>query len=410
MSDEVMTSPIGTITTSQPYQIKSSKFVYFLLIAVFLLLPLYIFESGGLQFVDVPILFIMLYVLLTIRRTELQMISLPLISFSVFVFWAICLNLGYYLSDLDPTYIRAAFHIFYVFILFFTFSVLFFRLLDADDARPYIYTGILFSAIVPLLFSKGHIEAGLMVRQTFSFNNPNQLALFSLLIPALTLVLNDFFKDVDKSRKEKIIIISTSALVFILSHYYMILSASRGGIVSLLLLDMIALWKMKKKLLLVVPVVVLVAFMISNYEGLSQLDLSETKFFKRFANYDLNAKLAERTKRVPEINDIGMIIGKGKSKSEYTVVRGKEIEVHNTIVDIIFSYGLIGLSLFSIFSVLLLREIFPVKYHLAVLLTFLPMHISHNLIRFRMGWILLALIYSISLIRGNSPKVVFEQR
>ena len=343
---------------------------------------------------DAPILLAMIYILLTLYDHEIQLLSLILIAFSAFVSWAIGVNIYYYMDSYNPFYIKASLQLSYVMMLFLIFTILFFRILN-KNVIPYMYTALLLAIITPL-FIKGKTEAGFMARQALSFNNPNQIALYALSIMAITLVLNNYFTFL--SRREKILSLFVYTVVFILGHYFIVLSASRGGLISLVLIDMIAIWKTKKKSLFAVLMpVIFVAFIFLPDRVISQYNLSEMRAVKRLVNADLSALLAKRTEGRFVFQDISIIFGRGKTNTTI----GKK-EVHNTLGDILYSYGVIGICLFSIFLVFYLKHCICVSYNILILLAFVPMNISHNLFRFRTIWILLALVYSIGLIRGNS--------
>ena len=376
------------------------KPVLFLFVVMFALLPVYVFPSGGLNLVDGPLLLIMGYILLTHRRSEMRMQSGTLITLLAFIFWGVTVNMINFLISSPMLLVRASMQLFYIAFLFITLTIFFYRTLLDVNAIKYIYWAVLLSAVMPLLVNG--IPAGFMARQGLSFPNPNQLAYFAQLIFATILVLNyntGMFYPV--LRTSKLIRLSTILVIF-LAHLYILLSASRAGLVGIAFLDILAVRK-KKKLLLIAFSAFIIIISAMSYLSLDKIE--GMKIYKRMMAGRYYAGLYERTEERFNFADLSLIFGGGKARRSLAEKKFREFkEVHNTLGDVVYSYGLIGGVLFVIFLYFYFRTCSAVIFNVFILLSFLPLHLTHNMIRFRLMWILYALVYSACLVYLHSIK------
>ena len=364
------------------------------------LVPFYSFKSGGLQFVDIPVVLIVLYTLFTNRKQEIEYIKRPLIAFSTFLIFAIVVNVFHYIDTTDLFYIQASLWLIYAFFLFFSCIILFYRLLNNSYFLKCFYFGLLISTFVPLLFIYT-ARSEPILRYNLSFNNPNQLALFAVLVWAMILALNNYYQKNIESLQLNKLLRRITLICFCLSHCFVVLSASRAGFISIILLDFMSLSFFKKntRILLIIFLVVLSPLLILRSNGNDSTNLF---LFERLKGHDFSNILRQRINRLSELNDFSLIIGKGKSGTEEAntaIGETKKLEVHNTIFDIMFSYGLVGVCLFAWFLIAYFRVAFLNKFNCLILISLLPFHLSHNLIRFRLLWILYALLYCISQIQ-----------
>lgn len=376
--------------------------LYLLVGVVFIFLPVYSFPSGGPQPVDTAIMLAITYVILTLELQEIEQLSLVIATLFIFIFWCTGVNSILYLISGQLSYLTYIVQPLYSTLMFVAFTIFFFRILRTEKIIFSIYTSLALSIIIPLLIH-GTIEYSFKTRQELSFNNPNQLANFSVIMVATILALNNLFFYKHKNIAEKTIYFLSNTMVFSLAHYYILLSASRGGMLCILPLDVIALWKVTKNKLGIIVILLAFTMIAFSFKNLSNLDfLYDTKIYYRFTKQDIAAQMNKRTERNFESFDYGLILGKGKSLRELNQSNlGKSIEVHNTFTDILYSYGLIGSFFFISFIGFFLKLSFHAKYNILLLLSLVPMYLTHNMTRFRMGWIFLALILSIGLIRRN---------
>ena len=343
-------------------------------------------------------LLIMGYILLTLRKSEMLMESGTLITLSAFVLWAVTVNMINFLISYHVLCVLASLQIAYTAFLFITFTIFFYRTLLDVNAIKYIYLAVLLSAFMPLLMNG--MSAGFMARQGLSFPNPNQLAYFAQLIFTTILVLNyntGMFYPV--LRTHKLIRLST-ILVIILAHIYIILSASRAGLVGIVYLDILVVWK-KKKLILTAFLALIIIISAMNYLDLDKI--KGMKIYKRIIAGAYYSGLYERTEGRFTFDDLSFMFGGGKARRSLAEKKAREFkEVHNTLGDVVYSYGLIGGGLFVLFFYFYFRTCSAVKFNIFILLSTLPLHVTHNMIRFRLMWILYALVYSACLVYLHS--------
>ncbi len=378
--------------------------VWGLMALTFALMPLYVFPSGGLQAVDLPILALMLYTAFTLSHSERRMIGLLFICFFIFLSWAILVNTFYYTVFYRTCFFKPCIHLFYSMILFFTFIVLFLRLLSNVKTIPYIYAGIL-SAFILIPFAKSQSDFGFSTRQTLSFNDPNQLADFAILGIATVLVLHNYYKDYIISTRVKAFALIATIATIVLAHIYVLLSASRAGLGCMILLDLYIFWTINKKFFVLMAVILpLIFFSVKDtgfFRGHST-DNAAPKAISRLDSDFLSAIIKRVAGRI-DFGETSLLYGIGKCSGSPGLREGYnsftlEREAHNTLADIFYAYGLIGLLLFGVFAAIFLKKVCIVRYHIPILLSFMPINISQNFIRFRMLWIFYALVFSISIL------------
>jgi hypothetical protein len=343
---------------------------------------------------------------MTHRKGEMSMQSSTLITLSAFLFWAVWVNMVNFLISSPILCVIASLQIFYTVLLFITLTIFFYRTLLDISAVKYIYLAVLLSAVVPLLMNG--MSAGFNARQGLSFPNPNQLAYFAQIIFAAILILNHntgkFYPIV---RTDKFIRLST-IIVIILAHCYMILSASRAGLVGIAYLDILGLWR-KKKLFLTTFLFLTIGISAINYFGVDKI--AGMRIYKRMMAGEYASGLSERVEGRFNFEDLSLVFGGGKTRRSLDEKKEREFkEVHNTLGDILYSYGLIGGALFASFIYFYFRTCSAVIYYVFVILSFLPLHVTHNMIRFRLMWIFYALVYSACLLYLHSNKISVYSR
>ena len=387
--------------------------VWVLLALTLALMPLYIFPSGGLQLVDLPILVLMAYALFTLTHDERRLIGLLFISFLVFLIWSILVNAYYFTVFYKTCFFKPSLHLSYSMVLFFSFIVLFQRVIGHSKTIPYLYTGLL-TAFVLIPFVKGQAEIGFSARQTLSFNDPNQLADFAILGIATVLVLQNYYRRQALSRQMKLYIHMVSIAIILLAHVYVFLSASRAGFGCMVLLDLYMFWTLNKKVFVVSAILLPILFFSVKDTRLFKnpdADQEAPKAISRLDSDLLDTIIKRIAGRIDFSDTPSLLFGIGKCAGTPGLREGYnsfvlEREAHNTLADILYAYGLIGLMLFAVFGACYLKTVIHVRFHIPILLAFTPINISQNFIRFRMLWVFYALLFSISLLsRENKARL-----
>ncbi|MDN3510657.1 MAG: hypothetical protein NG784_05050 [Candidatus Jettenia sp.] len=373
-----------------------------LTILSFAMLPLYLFSSGGFQLVDVMIVLLSLAIFMAINTNEVQVGSYLISPFIPFISWSIIINSYYSMYSIsEGGYFLSTVQLIFGFYILFLFSIVFNRVLSDPRGVKYLYWSLLAACITPWLLEANRGS----IRNALSFNNPNQLAYYSILILSMLLLINSV--DAEIRNKGKMRWILTIAIL-IFSNIFVIMSASRAGFVIVILLDIYFFYTLLRRhtklfLFLVFMIVPLLMIAVQSKVILnkkSSNDMAEVNHIqtinKRFNKNDIIESLSKRAfGHIEDKNDFSIIFGGGANKGHLGVAKVESmlmLEAHNMIMEIFDSYGIIGVVLFlggSVFFVVRLGS-FPYKWFFFS--TLLLYNISHNGIRFRCMWVAIALI------------------
>lgn len=348
-----------------------------------LMTPFYFFSSGGVQVAD---LFFMLSLLTVITNRNNYLLKMGIKKakyfsyLKVFIFWCFTVNIVYYLIWFDNKTLLASIYYLYNFSLI----ILVFALYKFDNnlfLRKLFYTLILSLIFVVFVgvFELDYLFANKYVyRRAVTFNNPNQLGYWTLIVLALIFVI---YRSIDfKFRFKNVLLLLSIPMVFYLS----MISLSKASSVSIIML--ISLFTFNK-IKIVIPMMIiftslfyLIEFKEDNFIG---------KFNKRLnsigqANDDnFEGRNYDRIWIYPEY----LFLGAGEGAVEQRFKKNNEI--HSTFGTIIFSYGIIGLFLFSLFLYKLFKR--DIGVFIAILLPVLAFGITHMGLRFKLFWVLFPL-------------------
>lgn len=220
-------------------------------------------------------------------------------------------------------------------------------------------------------------------RNTGFFNNPNQLAYFSICATACLMVLNDF-------RVSSMKIIAG----YILGGIGLLSAASLGAIAGALGLVAALIVANGRSFLgfILLPVAALITvlalvFVDSYFENvisntlMARYERSGTKIDDIYTERNYH-----RIVYFPEYN----IMGAGSALHEERFFPHGRHEIHSSFGALLFNYGIVGLGFFLAYLVTVLR-----KSNLPILLTAcapLIYSITHMGLRFTMFWVLFAII------------------
>jgi hypothetical protein len=366
------------------------------------LLPLYRFSSGGPQWVDVPLVFLLAAALLTKCQPDgsLQRLLFPLVLFGV---WTISINTVYFVLYPDEfryliKNVEVAYLILIVYALFFIIN----DLLNSNKLT-YLYLGLFLSAATCLMFKGNYNE---VVRLALSFNNPNQLGYFSVLLMCYATLLIHWSPSIFKN----IFYIGVAVSLVILAHYFALLSLSRGAILSVLVLDTGLLFNSARKIslgiisLLAALALVIVLLCHPTYMENQLTARQGRSFFASSESADVKGRL---TVPFNLMEGFHVIIGMGDVPFSHAPSlwgnKNAVPEVHNIFGNVFRSYGAIGLALFGWWIFRLIWASRVITGGLFVWASILLYNMAHNGIRFRGFWILVALM--IVMIKHKNEKV-----
>ena len=380
------------------------------LILIFFLLPMYVLPSGGFQLVDGPLVFFIILVFIGTKHKDsyLDKSLLPLV---IFILWVILIAGSYYLTYQFTEYLKRAAAIVYGFVLFYTFTLFFGRILRANNLN-YLYIALLFS-IVGCFALKGHEDFG--ERSVLSFNNPNQLGLFVIILYSYIILLLRYKINNNINRIYYYII----DLILILAvHVLGALAVSRAGITAMLILDICLLKNITNKRIFVPVVAVLVIatgyLVVINPSFIEQR--LEARQAGRFSKRGIETDMASRLAGLTHMTGWEMLIGRGlggpridRGGGKLFADRGATNEMHNMFGWVLESYGLVGLAFYSFWIWKFIWRSRVVKDATWIWAALLVYSISGVVIRFRSFWILLGLLAAMVTIANSKENSLQQQ-
>ena len=350
------------------------------------LLPVYLFPSGRPQVVDVPLI-ILLAACFFRRNRPAPALRRNLMPLLPVVAWAALVNGTYFLlhpTDYQPLFKSA--ELLYTFFIFWAFSYLFRDFLEAGRLGV-LYAGLFLSLF--LVFTvKGYSEEG--IRSILSFNNPNQLGYYALLLTcwvALLLHLKE------KNGNARAIFWWGDVVLLFVAHFLALLSLSRGAILGLFLVDMWIFPRLSRRILIFFVPLILVALVVLIWKPAVIEERLAGRPGREITPETAQVELEKRVFHQFSIMEgIHYLVGRGgRSFTPQEKARGIH-EVHNIFGEIFRCYGLIGLGLFSFWLAGFLWRSRVVPGGLFVWGALLMYNMSHYGLRFRSFWLLLAFL------------------
>jgi hypothetical protein len=355
--------------------------------AIYLLLsPFYVFSSGTPQPADLflvafsPIVLVLLRFCVHVDR-DLLLIGLA------FLMWIAAVNAFWWMQHYSSDFLIATLFYAYNMMVFFC-AVLMHRKLEVHFITT---TRIILIILVG-------VQTGLLVisiyggegfRQTGTFNNPNQLGYWSLLIGCCLVVL--------RGRDP----LTTSDMFALLGcGYIAVASLSRAATYAFFILLAIAVafqgLSRRGVILFLTAAAALTVLWSANPDripGITELDVVE-RFNKRLEfrqDQDAlgGARGYERMFAFPE----HLILGAGEGQHVRFGV-DSSMEFHSTFGTLVFHYGVVG---FSLFALLLARICRRAHWgHIALLAPIALYGLTHQGLRFTLFWIFLGLVVAMS--------------
>lgn len=364
---------------------KASMFFFFFAV---ILSPLYFFQSGGVQISDFFFFLSLLTFLISNKSyllfNEVKYFS-KFIYLRIFIFWTFLVNLSVFIywQQLD-TFISSFYYVYNYLILLLTFS--FFRLYGNSFLTKAYYS---FFISVILVFSIAILNLDYLfsdtdpftLRRTVTFNNPNQLGYWTLMILTVQYILKKILQ-LNKVKYFKIIL----PLVIIMTFYLSVISLSKASMVSLVIL--IILNSVRNfKIILFLSLVSIASFSYVEFEDDNFISRAEKRLYDigRASDDSLEGRNYDRILKYPEYVFFGA--GEGTIAQRFNT----DSEIHSTIGTIIFSYGLIGSLMFFLFISSYVRS--NIFSFFAFLLPLFLYSITHMGLRSKIFWIILILIF-----------------
>jgi hypothetical protein len=347
----------------------------------------YVFPSGNPQPADFLLLLTIVATLLIAWR-QLPNESGLYIALGLFVGWIVLVNTIWYFISPDFVFLRKT--------SFYLYNALVFLFVIAAGYHDWerLKVVIWWSCVIALLAQFLYLEFvfhGLGKRATGTFNNPNQLGYWALLVMACLAVV-----------KERTPLRIWDVLALGAGFYILMLSLSKAASISgmLLVLLIIAFCRLQRVSGLVLGAGLALGLMF---------ELASGGLVERFMSFEPVANLEHRLSGIGTQEDDSLLhrgyvrliqhpqylaFGAGEGGFERlsrdAEKQGKEL--HSTLGTILMSYGLIGLGLFGmLLFVTFVRAPLASAAYLGPVMLY---SITHMGLRFSLFWVFLGLVYA----------------
>lgn len=350
--------------------------------------PFYLVPSGLPQIADFILIAAALPVagLLLVTSKHINAVYLTGI---LFVALTVSINAVHFTFNHDLQYIKSSFYYIYNLLVFVFIAHLFSR--DPDTLHNTSALLIYAIALIQLFFIIVFPQ-DTALRETGTFNNPNQFSYWSLLSVTMLAFL-----------RRKTGFKLTDYIAMSLFGFFQILSLSKAGILSYLLMLAIFFFSplvtQKSRLFLLCLMIVgglIMANLPLSKEIYSQIHTSlkieqaidRIEDIGSEADDTLSGRGYDRLFKYPVFNILGAGEG-GYSHFQNNIHQG---EIHSGLATILFSYGILGLFLFLFFLHMVFRGH---PWHLILLVVPVLLYgLTHQNVRFTHFWVLLGIVYA----------------
>lgn len=345
----------------------------------FITYPYYYFPSGYPQVSD---LFMLIYILLNFNNTikKIKILNKFILSILLLTIYIFFVQAIYYIIYGDLIYlVYIAFYI-YNLILIITLFPKRNILIKILSWKVYFITVMGLFVYYLVIGNEGYY------RLILSFNNPNQLSLYVLIMLIIGHIL---LLNIKGYRK---ILIALTLLILI---YFQLLSLSKAGIIALFIFYISFFIKrsVDSKYFLILTIMITALFssyLFINFNKIKDNNLVVEKTYNRLVGigHDNDDSLEGRGYILITSFPEYMVLGAGEGNNKRFEIFHKEI--HSLFANILFSFGFIGfiLIIFVFYSVWKNNNINFYIYILPVIL----LSLTHNSIRSRIFWLLIIIV------------------
>src|ERR687897_421244 len=347
----------------------------------------YIFPSGTPQPADFMLLFTIIATLLVAwRRAPNEPVLY--IALALFSGWIVLVNVVWFFISPDFVFLKKTlFYLFNMMVLLFVVTAGYH---DFQRLKAVVWWSCVIALMVQLLCLE-FVFHGMGKRATGTFNNPNQLGYWALLMMACLAVV-----------KERAPLRTLDILALGAGFYILMLSLSKAASISgmVLVLLIIAFCRLQRASGLVLSALLVLGLVFQIASG---------GLVERFMSLEPVANLEHRLSGIGKQKDDNLLhrgyirliqhpqylaFGAGEGGferlSEDAEKQGKEL--HSTLGTILMSYGLIGLGLFATLMLVIFGRA-PAP-SIAYLVPVMMYSITHMGLRFSIFWVFLGLVYA----------------
>ena len=353
-----------------------------------LLIPFYVVKGGLPQPGDALVL-ILVPVVLFGWNGRLERRSLFAFRALVwFTLWVTLVDLAW-AAILNKWGFDTIFPVYYIYnaAIFLTALVLYERHRDAFITLTLnaLFVSVVMQVTISIVYRRGSFRSSLF------FDNPNQLGYYALLVACIIALTH---------RRARFGLVKTG-IGLTACGYLALLSASRAAAAGIALLVVLQVFS-NPRVIATATVTALVVMLVSGGASNAFDSLQERVVQDRSPNLSF---FEQRGYDRIWNNKEYLLAGAGEGNRDRfagSTAIG-HAEIHSSVGTVLFSYGLIGIVLFSVFLWRLLRGS-PIKMML-VLAPPLSYTIAHQGLRFTMLWVLLAIFMALKVTPATDKKV-----
>lgn len=359
------------------------KFLFGVWIVYLLLSPFYVLHSGLPQPADVTLLLGIIpamFFISTNPKTRLDLTYLVGFSFAILT---VVINGIYFLFYNEPKLMFASMFYFYNFLVF-CFVVFLFQI--SPKLMNY-GTYLAIAAIIIVQFIIVYFVDTAGVRHEGTFNNPNQLAYWSLLMGAMLIVLK---------RSSSLNLLDMA--LFSMLAYIQTQSLSKAGLITFgLLVLLMAFSPVANKKLKAIFLMLLCVFTITKVTAPVETQLIITAadnieaVTQRLGEIGVDRDDSALGRGYGRLLEYPAYLLGGAGEGAHWRFNARQ-ELHSGIATILFSYGILGFTLFGLFVVLVFRH--APLYYGVLMIPIVLYGLTHQNFRNTGFWIFLALCYS----------------
>jgi hypothetical protein len=347
----------------------------------------YIFPSGNPQPADFLLLLTIIATLLVAwRRAPNEPVLY--IALALFGGWIVLVNVVWFFISPDFLFLKKT--SFYLYNIVFFLFVVTAGYYDFERLKVVVWWSCVIALIAQLLYLE-FVFHGVGKRATGTFNNPNQLGYWALLLMASLAVV-----------KERAPLRALDILALGAGFYVLMLSLSKAASISgmLMILLMIAFCRLQRTSALLLSVLLVLGLMFQIATG---------GLVERFRSFEAVANLEQRLSGIGTQEDDDLLhrgyirliqnpqylaFGAGEGGFERLTADAKKKgkEIHSTLGTILMSYGLIGLGLFGMLMLVIFGRA-PLA-SIAYLVPVMMYSVTHMGLRFSEFWVFLGLVYA----------------
>ncbi len=375
-----------------PSERKLSFYVLAIWVAYLILSPFYIFPKGRPQPADFILIMAIIPVLASVLiHFKTNNIKTIYIIGMLFVLTTIGVNFINYIFFPDIRFLLTMMIYPYNFLVFLFVIWLFQK--DLKTAKLYTFYGLIATIIIQLIFIQFADSGYRGARGTAGFENPNQLAYWTLLTTAMIIFLR---------RGEKLRAVDWGLLFLLL--LLQSLALSKAGIIahSILMMALFISPKISKTGYILIFIAIASGIFYASFNPSKVTHITDRieplkNVIARIEGIGTEADDSPEARGYYRIIEYPLytLFGSGEGAFYRFNAEGYNRELHSGIATIIFSYGLIGATLFGTFLLLVIYR--QPWYYILLFTPIILFGLPHQNFRFAHFWVFLGINYGIFL-------------